>query len=241
MNARSLSLVLASLLLTSSALAAAPRRSKKSQASTTSTSAASSSSASSAESSAAPSEPADEPAPVTRGSASQLGTGQLYAGGYAGLLISGSVAPNLGLQVAGPIRLQGLPPKLHLEWIGALDLAFSSDSESIPFGGEVEASAFSVAVLPGGRILVPVVPKVLLHGDLSLGLAFTHASASSSVNGQEFSSSSSEVGAVFRLAAGAIIPVNERLRFNVTPFALQAYTSGGTSWSIQAGLSFALD
>lgn len=193
MNARTLTPVLAALLLTSPALAAEP-----------------------------------------------TGTGQLYAGGYLGLLAGDSVGPNLGLQVAGPIRLQGMPPSIHLEWLGALDFAFFSESESLGGLGEVEGSSFSVGLLPGARIVVPVAPQILLHGDISLGLAVTHASVSSSFGGNEISESDTEAGAVFRIAAGAIIPLNERLRFNVTPLALQAYTSGGTFYSIQVGLSYAL-
>lgn len=252
MNARSLSLVLAALLLTSPALAA-PRRSAKQRASTTSTSTSTSTSSSSSATTAdepAPSTAAtqsaplelraSEEAPPPRRSAAPMGTGHLYAGGYVGLLVGGSVSPNLGLQVAGPIRLQGLPSNIHLEWLGALDFAFSSESESM-FGAEVDASAFNVGLLPGARIVVPLAPQVLLHGDLSLGLAFSHASVTTRFNGNEANTSESEVGVVFRAAAGAIIPVNERLRFNLTPLALQTYSNGGTSYSIQAGLSFALD
>jgi opacity protein-like surface antigen len=165
------------------------------------------------------------------------GTGHLYAGAYLGLLANNGVAPNFGLQVAGPIPLQGLPPKLHLEWTGALDFWFRSDSESAA-GFEVDASVFNIGVIPGGRIVVPVVPEVLLYGDLGVGLALQHASLSTSFGGEQ---SDTDFGLVFRVGAGAIIPLNERVRLDVTPLALQAYTSGGTAFSMQVGISFALD
>lgn len=256
MNARTSSLLLASLLCTTPAFAA-PARRAKSRTSTPAPAASSTPTTSSATATppAAAPEPARAQAPTPSTAATSEthvastaspstgidGTGRLYAGGYVGLLLGSSVAPNFGLQVAGPIRLQGLPPTLHLEWLGALDIAISSESQDLPFGGEVEASAVSVGLLPGARVVVPVLPQVLLHGDLSLGLAISHASVSSSIGGQAFSDDKTEAGIVFRLAAGALFPLSDRLRVSFTPLAMQTYSSGGTSFSIQAGLSYALD
>lgn len=166
------------------------------------------------------------------------GTGHLYAGAYLGLLANDGVAPNFGLQVAGPIRLAGLPPTLHLEWTGALDLWFSS--ESVGAGSfEVDASQFSIGVIPGARIVVPVLPEVLLHGDLGVGLAFTNTSVDTNFGGVDMDDS--DFGVVIRLAAGAIIPLSEKVRLDVSPLGLQAYAPGGTAFSMQVGLSVALD
>ena len=222
MNAPPLTFALAALLLTSPALAAPSSRSADAPVSATTLTATTA---------------ASETQTYASSRSVPSGTGRLFAGGYVGLLASGEVAPNFGLQVAGPIRLAGLPPKLHLEWTGALDLWFSSDSESIG-GIEVSATQFSVGVIPGARIVVPIVPEVLLHGDLGLGLAFTHTSVDSNIGGVD--EGNSDFGVVFRLAAGAIIPLSETVRLDVSPLGLQAYAPGGTAFSMQVGLSFAL-
>jgi hypothetical protein len=221
MNARPLTFVLAALLLSSPALAAAPGRSADAPVSATTLTATTAAS--------------ETQAYASSGSAPS-GTGRLFAGAFVGLLASGEVAPNFGLQVAGPIRLAGLPPKLHLEWTGALDFWFSS--ESVGSGNfEVDATQFSVGVIPGARIVVPIVPEVLLHGDLGVGFAFTNTSVESNFGGGD---SNSDFGVVFRLAAGAIIPLSETVRLDVSPLGLQAYAPGGTAFSMQVGISFAL-
>ncbi len=166
------------------------------------------------------------------------GTGRLFLGGYVGFLSDNGIAPNLGLEVAGPLPIAGLPPSLRLEWTGALDLWFRSDSaRSGNF--EVDTSLFSIGVMPGGRVIVPILPEVLLHADLGAGLAVTHASVDTTVG--DVDRSETDFGIVFRAAAGAIIPLSEQLRLDVVPLALQAYSSGGTAFTMRVGLSFALN
>jgi hypothetical protein len=183
---------------------------------------------------------ASETSAYAHSTSAPSGTGRLFAGGYLGLLANEGVAPNLGVQVAGPIRLAGLPPTIHLEWTGALDLWFRSDSEGAG-GIEVDASAFNIGVIPGARIVFPIAREVLLTGDLGVGLALTHTSVSSSGFGNNFDASDTDFGVVFRLAAGAIIPLSEKLRLEVAPLGLQMYAPGGTAFSMRVGLAFALD
>ncbi|MBF5042311.1 hypothetical protein FGE12_07860 [Aggregicoccus sp. 17bor-14] len=157
------------------------------------------------------------------------GTGHLFLGGYVGLLTNSGTVPNLGIELAGPIPA-ALPNNLHLEWTGALDTWFDSG------GG---ASVFNLSLIPGGRIVIPLIPEVLLHGDLGIGLGFTHVSLDTGFAG--FDGSSTDVSLVFRIAAGAIIPLTDRVRLDVAPLGLQTYTTGGTGFSMRVGLSVALD
>ena len=163
------------------------------------------------------------------------GTGHLFLGGYVGLLTNSGTVPNLGLELAGPIPA-ALPNNLHLEWTGALDTWFDSDS-----AGGVDVSVFNLSLIPGGRIVIPLIPEVLLHGDLGIGLGFTHASVDGSFGGVNASNSNTDISLVFRIAAGAIIPLTDRVRLDVAPLGLQTYTSGGTGFSMRVGLSVALD
>jgi hypothetical protein len=48
---------------------------------------------------------------------------------------------------------------------------------------------------------------------------------------------------VYRVAAGAVMPYNERLRFSFTPFAIQNHSGGEQAFavSVQLGLDYALN
>lgn len=225
MNSHTPSIVLAALLSVTPALAAPSLRSAP---------------PASSASTLAVATGASETSAYASSTSTPSGTGRLFAGGYVGLLANDGVAPNLGFQVAGPIRLAGLPPTLHLEWTGALDLWFRSESEGAG-GFEVDATAFNIGVIPGARIVFPIAREVLLTGDLGVGLAFTHTSFSSSGFGNNIDDSDSDFGVVLRLAAGAIIPLSEKVRLEVAPLGLQTYAPGGTAFSMRVGLAVALD
>ena len=170
----------------------------------------------------------------------------LWLGGYAGVMVpledGLETMPQLGVSLAGPIRLGGDADALRLEWTGALDVSFFSSSTTF-LGTEVESSAFTLGLMPGLRLVVPVHPRLGFHVDVAAGPELSFLRGSLSNNGGSTESSTDELGLVLRGGAGLLLNLNESLRLQLTPLAFQTYVADGsrTYYSATAGLAFALD
>jgi hypothetical protein len=167
----------------------------------------------------------------------------LYFGGYAGLLVplddEGETAPQLGLQLSGPLGL-GDGDSLRLEWTGALDFSFYRTETFTTSGAQVASSSgFTFGVMPGLRLLVPLHPRLQLHADVAAGPELSLLRAS----GLGTTVETDEFGLVVRGAAGLMLHLSEGVRLNLTPLAFQTYVADGarTYYSATAGLAFALE
>lgn len=170
----------------------------------------------------------------------------LWLGGYAGVLVpledELETMPQLGLSLAGPIALGGGADALRLEWTGALDLSFYSNS--LEGGGVVaESSAFTLGLMPGLRLVLPVHPRLAFHADVAAGPELSFLRSSVSAGGGSTEVSTDELGLVLRGGAGLLLQLSDGLRLQLTPLALQTYVADGsrTYFSATAGLAFALD
>jgi hypothetical protein len=184
-----------------------------------------------------------------------LGTGRLFLGVHLGTTLPfdgeglvPALVPELGLQLGGPLVRTG--PRFGLEWLATLDPRgnrwdshYTYGTEANPY--EVRSRGFNLRLvaLPGARVLLPVRRRFLIHLDASFGPALSYTRQRYAEPGKSGLLRDAHWWPAYRVAAGAVMPYTERLRFSFTPFALQNYSSSAQrhAISVQLGLDYALN
>ena len=153
----------------------------------------------------------------------------------------------LKLRVEAERTLRALSPRASLGYVISASVLHASDSESIavPMLGTVqmEWSANLFELVPSARATLALGPKVWVHGDAGLGLAYTVASGKVDVAGiGTVEPVSDGLAGVLRLAAGlAFAPTpNVRIGAQVVGFDVRFGDGVGSAFSFLVSASHRL-
>lgn len=181
-----------------------------------------------------------------------MGTGRVFLGGHLGTTLRQGeqrLNPEFGLHLTGPLIQTG--PRFGLEWLATVEPRANrwnrNDTYGTPDNPVTTGSRgfeLQLIAVPGARVLLPVRRRFLVHLDASLGPAVTYSRE------RYYDPDGADLRRLthwwmaYRVAAGAVMPYSERLRFSFTPFALQNHSNGNQgrlAVSVQLGLDFALN
>jgi hypothetical protein len=154
------------------------------------------------------------------------GSGNLEFGGEFGLAIPFDSGPNIGFKLA-PELIYMFPeftPSVAFGVGG--QLAFSLH----PFG-DFSSTWWFMDIVPIGRVLFAVTPKVGIYGDLGMGIGLVHASVAGF--------STTDTAFLLKFGGGAQIKLDQKLSFTAGP-AFNFYVKSGsaTVFTIMGGLLY---